>query len=179
MKELMQRGRETLRSQVTTQTKGRDKMMVKRFCCSPILLVAALFCLFLRHPRPVESMVPHAPSKSTNTRRMFLKTTFASVSFAAVIAPSVARSLDMDAFASQQLSASGSTQGGSSSSSGALTEDQALCKFGQPSPQRGEACLRAGMSTKPSKKGGVDAFGQVDRYVDYFLNSKFANEPLN
>jgi len=91
-------------------------------------VVAALFCAFLGQlPLTVESLVPDAPSQTTNARRMFLKATFASVTTAAVIAPTAARSLDMDAFASQQLSRS--TQGGDASSSSALSEDQALKLF--------------------------------------------------
>ena len=42
-----------------------------------------------------------------------------------------------------------------------LSEDEALCRFGQPSKRTGEACLRAKMSTK--RPNGVDAFGSVDR----------------
>lgn len=45
-----------------------------------------------------------------------------------------------------------------------MSEDEALCRFGQPSLAKGDACVRAGLPTAPLKKGGVDAFGQVDRY---------------
>jgi hypothetical protein len=43
-----------------------------------------------------------------------------------------------------------------------LTDDEALCKYGQPSRERGDACVRAGVSTK-LKPGGVDAYGKLDR----------------
>jgi len=150
--------------------------MVNSRSCSntqQYVVVVALICALIGQLRLAESMVvpDAAPSKTTiDTRRIFLKTTFASVT-ATAMAPSAARSLDMDAFATQQLQSSSSA----SSSTAALSEDQALCKFGQPSPQRGEACLRAGMSTKPTKKGGVDAFGQVERYV-YLLFVEKRNE---
>jgi len=99
-----------------------------------------------------------ASRRAADSRRALLKSIGAAASAAAVAlsVPSAANSLDMDAFASQQLSTS-------SKGAASLSEDEALCKFGQPSPQRGDACVRAGMPTKPSKKGGVDAFGQVDR----------------
>lgn len=52
-----------------------------------------------------------------------------------------------------------------------LTDDEALCKYGQPSRDRGDACVRAGMSTK-LKPGGVDAYGKVDR-GDYVKCKQF------
>lgn len=65
---------------------------------------------------------------------------------------SPARALDMDSFMSQELS----------TSSKKMSDDEALCKFGQPSQERGNACVRAGLPTT-SKQGGVDAYGNVDR----------------
>jgi hypothetical protein len=72
-----------------------------------------------------------------------------------------AQALDMEAFAAQQLQAASST----ATESAMMSEDEGMCRFGQPSPQKGEACIRAGLSTAPLRKGGVDAFGQVDRCV--------------
>jgi hypothetical protein len=71
-----------------------------------------------------------------------------------------ASALDMDAFANSQLD-----------SKKELTSDEALCKYGQPSPATGEACVRAGMSTERSK-GGVDAFGTRPNRGD-FVRCKF------
>mmetsp|Transcript_12980 Transcript_12980/g.23512 ORF Transcript_12980/g.23512 Transcript_12980/m.23512 type:complete len:220 (-) Transcript_12980:294-953(-) len=70
--------------------------------------------------------------------------------------------LDMDAFVRKELE---TDSGGDASSSRKKppTEDEALCISGSPSKARGEACVRAGMPTKASKNGGVDAFGKVDR----------------
>lgn len=62
--------------------------------------------------------------------------------------------LDMDAFVNQELA--------KDSKQTELSADEALCKFGQPSFERGEACARAGKSTKLSKNG-VDAYGKVFR----------------
>lgn len=74
-----------------------------------------------------------------------------------------ASALDMDAFIGQELAAS-STSSTSSQNNKKLSDDEALCRFGQPSKLKGEACVRAGMSTKPQYAGsGVDAFGNVER----------------
>ena len=64
----------------------------------------------------------------------------------------------------------------SSSSTGdgkTMSDDEALCRFGSPSKKVGEACVRAGMSTK--RPSGVDAFGTVDRKSPL---SKSSNHPL-
>lgn len=76
---------------------------------------------------------------------------------AGILSPLPAQAvLDMDAFAQNELS--------NNESNKEMTADEALCKFGQPSPQRGQACERAGLSTANTKrKGGVDAYGNVDR----------------
>ena len=68
--------------------------------------------------------------------------------------PSSAEALDMDAFINQELADSSNRQQ-------QLSEDEALCNYGFPSKATGEACVRAGMSTKRS--GSLDAFGKVDR----------------
>lgn len=73
--------------------------------------------------------------------------------------PSAGSAIDMDAFALQQLSDDTNKK----QISVALTDDEALCKYGQPSPKKGDACVRAGLPTTAAKKGGVDAYGQVDR----------------
>jgi hypothetical protein len=81
--------------------------------------------------------------------------------------------LDMDAFINQEL-----IQDNVKSK---LTADEALCRFGQPSRATGEACVRAGLSTKRRPGGSrlrdqaaVDAFGTVDR-GDY-VRCKFEYE---
>ena len=83
-------------------------------------------------------------------RRTFLET---GVSILA--SPAVANALDMDAFASSQLAADAPRKD--------LSDDEALCKFGAPGKQRGEACQRAGIKTGSDNKNKVDAFGNVDR----------------
>jgi len=49
-----------------------------------------------------------------------------------------------------------------------MSDDEALCKFGSPSKKVGDACVRAGLSTK--RKTGVDAYGNVDR--EYLYNGQ-------
>ena len=88
---------------------------------------------------------------SSGTRRYFLRTLVGS---SPILIAVPVRALDMDAFANSELSASGPQQ---------MSSDEALCKFGQPSPKKGAACVRAGLPTSSSSSGGVDAFGNVDR----------------
>lgn len=63
--------------------------------------------------------------------------------------------LDIDGFMNSEL------QKDSKSDQG-MSADEALCRFGQASPETGNACLRAGMSTVRKGKP-VDAFGNIDR----------------
>jgi hypothetical protein len=67
----------------------------------------------------------------------------------------------MDAFARKELAAESCDDRLSKKCRPHLSDDEALCRFGQPSQKTGEACLRAGMSTK--RPTGVDAFGKIDR----------------
>jgi len=80
------------------------------------------------------------------------------VAAATILPLQEAKALDMDAFASQELKSSSSSSSRSGSDGNKMSDDEALCKFGQPSKQRGDACVRIGMSTT-LKKGGVDAYG--------------------
>jgi len=100
-----------------------------------------------------------AQSCGSHGRRHLLSLSFLSVatSFSAYCTP--AQALDVDAFMSQELIQPSSD---SQQSNKKLSDDQALCKLGQPSKARGDACVRAGMSTL-LKTGGVDAYGNVDR----------------
>jgi hypothetical protein len=105
--------------------------------------------------------------------------------------PQPASALDMEAFAAQQLQSSSSSASSSSPSTtsarttmsttiipanvnrntesnqndaATMSPDEALCRFGQPSVLKGDACVRAGMSTAARNGGsGVDAYGNVNR----------------
>lgn len=88
------------------------------------------------------------------------------------IATSPVWALDVDAFITAELSKDDCDPSSKKCIPKAkLTEDQALCQFGQPSKDRGDACVRAGMSTQ-LKRGGVDAYGKLDR-GDYIRCKQF------
>jgi hypothetical protein len=69
--------------------------------------------------------------------------------------------LDIDSFVQKELDNETCNDKTNKKCKAKLSEDEALCRFGQPSTQTGEACVRASMSTK--RPSGVDAFGSVDR----------------
>lgn len=122
------------------------------------LVASALFvvCEGLAVNRPPTTNKRDA---TTISRRSILALPF----LAAATSPSVALSLDMDAFMNQELSKEECDPRISKKCTPKkLTDDEALCKFGQPSKERGDACVRAGLPTKLSKNG-VDAYGKVDR----------------
>ena len=101
------------------------------------------------------SRTAEAYSAKPFSRRAFLAATAAaatSATTAAVTTSQPAFSLDMDAFINQELAAD--------NNKAQLSEDAALCKYGSPNPETGEACVRAGM---PTTRKGVDAFGKADR----------------
>lgn len=80
----------------------------------------------------------------TTTRRAWI-----SSGLIALAAP--VNALDMEAFENSLLDTPRS-----------ISNDEALCKFGAPSPARGQACERVGLSTTGSKVK-VDAYGNIDR----------------
>jgi hypothetical protein len=67
--------------------------------------------------------------------------------------PAAAWALDMNAFENSQL--------GKSDQPPLLSADEGLCRYGAPGKETGDACVRAGISTK--RTGTLDAFGTVDR----------------
>jgi hypothetical protein len=97
-----------------------------------------------------------------------------------VASSSKSNALDMDAFMNRELALD---TDGVAKTTPKLSDDEALCTFGAPSKEVGEACVRAGMSTK--RPTGVDAFGKVDRgdyvrckavWVDPGPNEKLTKE---
>lgn len=105
------------------------------------------------------------PTTPTCDRRNFL------TALILTTAAAPAQALDMDSFMSQELSAPKSAP-----STAKLSDDEALCRFGQPSKERGDACVRAGISTS-LKKGGVDAYGNVDRGDFVRCKLKYVDDP--
>mmetsp|Transcript_22692 Transcript_22692/g.52004 ORF Transcript_22692/g.52004 Transcript_22692/m.52004 type:complete len:188 (-) Transcript_22692:43-606(-) len=101
----------------------------------------------------------HTASLAHPNRRNFFKKAVTSVmpvlTISTFLPSSPVLALDFDAFASAEL--------GNDRVSAKMSDDMALCKFGQASKAKGEACIRAGMPTKAAYQGGVDAFGNIDR----------------
>lgn len=127
--------------------------------CRPgIHAVVALIILGTSSIFGLQSGIPSTkgPTSSTsspdNTRRFtFLAAPAIALASGLVASPSGA--LDMDSFIAKELDVKKEPP--------KMGDDEALCKFGAPSKKTGEACLRAGLSTK--RPTGVDAFGTVDR----------------
>ena len=109
---------------------------------------------------------------SSSSILVLLVSLFPSVSYAA---------LDMEAFAAQQLqppppqivmtaptsSRISSSSTTTSTNTDTMTPDEALCRFGQPGLLKGDACVRAHMSTAPKTKQGVDAYGNIQSRNTY------------
>eukprot|EP00536_Pseudo-nitzschia_multiseries_P012263 jgi/Psemu1/290174/fgenesh1_pg.460_\ len=85
------------------------------------------------------------------------------LAFVAMASPSMAQALDMDAFMAKELDSSNNKNNNNNKNDGSkkMSDDEALCRFGAPAKETGNACLRAGLPTK--RPTGVDAFGSVDR----------------
>ncbi len=121
---------------------------------------------------------------AVSPRRLFFVHLAADIGVVTAAIPSQpSYALDMDAFIQKELSNDSCDDRVSKKCQPKLTDDEALCRFGQPSQATGEACLRAKMSTKRST--GVDAFGKVDRgeylrckakYVDDKQTNKLVKE---
>ncbi len=109
--------------------------------------------LFLLGASSVLAYQPTSPQKVAtppdNTRRL----AFLAVPAIAMGIAAPSNALDMDSFIAKELDVK--------KEPAKMGDDEALCKFGAPSKQTGNACLRAGLSTK--RPTGVDAFGTVDR----------------
>lgn len=96
---------------------------------------------------------------SMMSRRSLFQNSIAAVVATYLVAdansPHSAAALDMDAFASSQLSSD------DAASNPTLSDDEALCKYGAPGPEMGAACKRAKM--KPRLPSDVSADGKADR----------------
>ncbi len=69
-------------------------------------------------------------------------------------APQPSAALDMDAFISKELEVDKSKT--------YLSDDVKTCKYAAPGKEKGDACVRAGISIA-GKNGGVNAYGEIDR----------------
>lgn len=91
-------------------------------------------------------------SFSAATSSFFLSTINESNESINYIAP--ASALDIDAFMSKELDVD--------KEKSVLSDDVKTCKYAAPGKEKGDACVRAGMSTE-GKNGGVDAYGRINR----------------
>lgn len=148
-----------------------------------VLVVDALPWVFLASSNVI---LVEAWSPSTS-RRLFLSTVTTDSILLTVGTQQSARALDMDAFIQKELALSKNDSNCDDrvdkKCQRKMSDDEALCRFGQPSQATGEACVRAKLSTKRSST--VDAFGKVDRgeylrckakYVDDGKSNKLVKE---
>ncbi|KAG7350484.1 hypothetical protein IV203_009844 [Nitzschia inconspicua] len=117
-----------------------------------------------------------APSVSRRASLISLVSAFVITSNTAA-KNSNALALDIDSFIQTELNEDTCNEKKSKKCKPNLTEDEALCRFGQPSQKTGEACLRAGMSTQ--RPTGVDAFGKVDRGNFVRCKPNYVEDPKN
>ena len=132
--------------------------VLKAFALAAVILMGICNGLAPHRPSPSRQHA-HGEITAAITRRSILAFSFMA---ATTIPPITAYALDIDAFVNQELSKDECDPRSSKKCVKKLTDDEALCKFGQPSKERGDACVRAGQSTKLTKNG-VDAYGKVDR----------------
>lgn len=118
-----------------------------------------------RRPPKHHSAAPTTSIPPAASRRSFLAVlplvAAPGIPITAVVVAANANALDVDNFIQQQLDTSSCDERTSKKCKPQLSEDEAMCRFGQPSPRTGNACVRAGLAT--SRQGGVDAFGKIDR----------------
>lgn len=132
------------------------KLFTQNVYASMMLLLLGASASFGYQPSSPRTKVPAKSSPTDNTRRSTLLAfpAFAMIAGQAFF-PSPSRALDFDSFMANELA------NDNKKVETKMSEDEALCRFGSPSKKTGEACLRAGRTTK--RPTGVDAFGNVDR----------------
>ena len=138
---------------VLEETKAKQRMLFNRRRSTAHAIVAVSSLLSAAGPQSACAFSFSSPGDDGGRRSFLAKAIVAPVSI--MVSPTLTNALDMDAFASSQLSADTPKK--------ELSDDEALCKFGAPGKQRGEACQRAGIKTDKSDKNKVDAFGNIDR----------------
>jgi hypothetical protein len=144
-----------------------------------LLLMAIQLLLSSTHTMVAAwSSAPPSEKNPSSSRRSFFAHLTTQVAVGASVLATNSQSsvaLDMDAFAQKELSSEKCDERTDKKCQPKLTEDQALCRFGQPSKETGAACLRAGMPTKGSS--GVDRFGQIDRGDYTRCKTKWVDDP--
>ena len=103
------------------------------------------------------TMLSQSPSSSSvQSRRNLFKVIGTGIvsSYIATEGVKTANALDMDAFMNKELN--------DDKNKLEVSDDIKTCKYAAPGKEKGDACVRAGMSTA-GKNGGVDAYGNIDR----------------
>lgn len=97
-------------------------------------------------------------NQQSSRRNIFKSITSTSVAFSLLgVAGTSTQSsiaLDMDAFMNKEL------EGDKTKSE--ISDDVKTCKYAAPGKEKGDACVRAGISIA-GKNGGVDAYGRINR----------------
>ncbi len=123
-----------------------------------VLFLLGASSIFGLQPGTPPTKVPTSSTASPDNTRRFAILAVPAIALASVASPLPSGALDMDSFIAKELDVKKEPP--------KMGDDEALCRFGAPSKKTGEACLRAGLSTK--RPTGVDAFGSVDR--EYYLS---------
>ena len=121
---------------------------------SVILLLLGVSSVVGYQPGGPRTKAPTPSSPPDNTRR-FTFLAVPAIALASGLGSSPSGALDMDSFVAKELEVK------KEAPIKTMSEDEALCRFGSPSKKVGDACIRAGLSTK--RKNGLDAYGTIDR----------------
>lgn len=138
-----------------------------------VKLILAAAGAMMSSPSSNPCMV-EAWSVSSSSRRLFVSSLVGDFAVISALRIERANALDMDAFIQNELSNERCDDRVSKKCQPKLTDDEALCRFGQPSLATGEACVRAKMS--PKRSTGVDAFGKVDRGEYLRCKAKYVDD---
>ena len=134
------------------------------------LLVGVTNAFTISHSRQITNTIPSTrlysndnknmendKGNNSSRRNMFkyigagIAATYITAS-SSTVQPSYA--LDMDAFINKELEVDKTKT--------EVSEDAKTCRYGAPGREKGDACVRAGMSVD-GKNGGVNAYGELDR----------------
>lgn len=133
------------------------------------LLLTGVSTSFGYQPRVQPSTVQKPSSPPDNTRRSVFAVPALALMAGLTTSSSPSVALDVDSFMAKELD--------NNKVEPKMSDDEALCKFGSPSKGTGNACLRAGLSTK--RPTGVDAFGTVDRGNFVRCKPNYVEDPKN
>jgi len=128
-----------------------------------IMFLAGMLSTFSHGYQPRPSL------KTSCSRRSVFSAFPAFVVTVAISSSSRVDALDIDSFIKKELD--------NETVKPQMSDDEALCKFGSPSPKTGSACVRAGLPT--TRRTGVDSFGKVNRGDFVRCKPKYVDDPKN